>query len=97
MVLASFDRAELVVLDQDHQGAPRPLDRQVFGMSIDDVIEWLMDTPSESKVIEEIMAEGTDADRALYLYQSKEANEERARRLLEERRSLLEELRDESS
>jgi len=44
MVLSSFDRDELVILDAGSPGGTRQLDRQVFGMTMDDVYSWLMNT-----------------------------------------------------
>src|SRR5262249_34977805 len=93
LVLSSFDRAELVVLDRDSKGGIRELDRQIFAFSTDQVYEWLMGTPPQSTVIEEKLSEGNDPDLALYLYQSQDRNEEQAEATLAERKSLIEELR----
>lgn len=93
LVLSSFDRAEIVVLDRDAKNGIRELDRQIFAFSTDQVYEFLMGTPPQSTVIEEKIEKGDDPELALYLYQSQERSEEEARAELEERRRLIEELR----
>ncbi len=93
LVLSSFDRAELIVLDRDSEKGIRELDRQIFAFSSDQVYEWLMGMPSQSTVIEEMLEKEEDADLALSLYQSKERNEEQARAELESRQDLVERLR----
>lgn len=93
LVLSSFDRAEIVVLDRDAENGIRELDRQIFAFSTDQVYEFLMGTPPQSTVIEEKIEKGDDPELALYLYQSQEHSEEEARAELEERRRLIEELR----
>jgi predicted ATPase len=97
LVLSSFDRAELVVLDRDAEEGIRELDRQIFAFSTDQVYEWLMGTPPQSVVVEEKLSEGTDPNLPLYLYQSEGRSEDEARATLEERRRLLEELRSAKS
>jgi predicted ATPase len=93
LVLASFDRAEIVALDRDAENGIRELDRQIFAFSTDQVYEFLMGTPPQSTVIEEKLEKGDDPELELYLYQSKDRSEEEARVELEERRRLIEELR----
>jgi predicted ATPase len=97
LVLSSFDRAEIVVLDRDEETGIRELDRQIFAFSTDQVYELLMGTPPQSTVIEEKLEKGDDPDLALYLYQSRERSEEEARAELAERRRLIEELRGAAS
>jgi hypothetical protein len=72
LVLGSFDRNELIVLEADEEGlvTTRTLDRQVFGFSMDEIYKWLMRTPPHSSVLEEKVASGDDPDLASYLYQS---------------------------
>lgn len=94
LVLASFDRSELVVLDRDEEGGIRELDRQIFGFSADQIYQWLMETPPHSVVIEEMVEKGDDPDLPLYLLQSGELDEEKARDEMAERRRLIEELLD---
>lgn len=93
LVLSSFDRAEIVVLDRSEEDGIRELDRQIFAFSTDQVYEFLMGTPPQSTVIEEKLARRDDPELPLYLYQSEERSEEEARAALEERRRLIEELR----
>ena len=92
LVLSSFDKSELIVLDQDEIGGIRELDRQIFGFSTDEVYEWLMDTPSQSAVIEEKLKKRDDPDLAVYLYESVSKNEDEARSLRDKRRKILENL-----
>src|SRR5439155_23638549 len=92
MVLSSFDRDELIILDAASPGGTKQLDRQVFGMTMDDVYAWLMNTSPGSRVMEELL-EKNDPEAAVFLYQSKDANEDLARKLIEERQRDVEELR----
>ena len=57
LIVSSFDRHELVILDRDAEGGIRSLDRQIFGMSMDEIYQWLMDTPPESPVIARMLEE----------------------------------------
>ena len=92
LVLSSFDKSELIVLDRDESSGIRELDRQIFGFSTDEVYEWLMDTPSQSAVIEEKLKQRDDPDLAIYLYESVSKNEDEARSLRDKRREILENL-----
>jgi hypothetical protein len=85
MVLSSFDRDELVILDAASPGGTKDLDRQVFGMTMDEVYSWLMNTSPGSPVMEE-MLEKQDPDVAMFLYQSKDVSQELARKLIDARR-----------
>jgi hypothetical protein len=95
LVLSSFDRNELVVLERSEESKIelRELDRQILGFSTNEVYQWLMDTPPQSLVIEKKLQGRADPELPLYLYQSAERNEEEARGALEERRLLMEKLR----
>jgi predicted ATPase len=93
LVLSSFDRMELIALDRQAESGIRELDRQIFAFSMDQVYEFLMGTPAQSTVIEEKLSQGTDPDLPLYLYQSEDQNEEQAKERLEERKRLVEKLR----
>lgn len=96
LVLASFDRDELVVLDKDQPGGKRKVDRQIFGMTMNDIYDYLMDVEPESIVLDEMLEdEDIDQDLIKYLYQSKTVNEEDAERLLEERKAMVRALRGE--
>lgn len=90
LVLSSFDRSELIILDQTAEGGVRYLDRQIFGFSADEVYEWLMGTKPLSTVLEQKLLDKDDPDLALYFYQSTERSEDQARADLEERRLLIE-------
>jgi len=102
LVLSSFDRAELVVLEADDDGlvGTRMLDRQVFGFSMNEVYKWLMRTPPQSSVLEEKVARGDDPKLASYLYQAggrsptqKGVNEEEADLLVDDLERLLKEVK----
>lgn len=104
LVLSSFDRAELIILEADSEGqvGVRELDRQVFGFTMDEVYRWLMRTSPHSSVLEQKAKEGDDPNLALYLLQSggagkgsKGVDEEGARKLLDEMERLVEDLKDE--
>lgn len=92
LVLSSFDRAELVLLDRKAEGGVRELDRQILGFSSDEVYEHLMGTPARSSVLEEKLenASADDAaDLALLLVQTADRNEDDAKEMLSRRRELL--------
>ncbi len=97
LVLSSFDRAELVVLDRDSEEGVRELDRQIIAFSTDQVYQWLMDTPPQSTVIEEKLARGEDTEAALLLYQSEDRNEAEAKVDIAERKQMIAELRRSSA
>ncbi len=92
LVLSSFDRAELVMLDANSPTGTRELDRQVFGFSMDDIYAWLMNTSPGSPVMEQMLAESSDPELAVYLYQSKDVSEDRARVIIAERAQKIAEL-----
>ncbi len=54
LVLASFDRTELIPLEED---GIRLLDRQIFGFSADQVYDFLLRTLPSSEVLEEQLGE----------------------------------------
>ncbi|MEA2691304.1 MAG: hypothetical protein QOJ16_691 [Acidobacteriota bacterium] len=97
LVLSSFDRAEIVMLDRASEGGIKTLDRQIFAFSTDQVYDWLMNTPPQSTVLDEKLAEGTDPDLPLYMLQSKDKSEEQAKEELDEIRTLREKLLDPAS
>jgi hypothetical protein len=80
------------VLDRNEEGGVRELDRQIFGFSADQIYQWLMETPPQSLVIEEKLAQGNDPDLPLYLLQSETLNEQQAQVELEERSRLIDEM-----
>ena len=89
-----FDQDELVLLDREAEGGIRRLDRQVFGLSMNDVFEYLMDTRPTSSVIKDLIDRGLDEDVAKYVYQSADVDEEEAERRLELRRKVAAKLRE---
>jgi predicted ATP-binding protein involved in virulence len=91
LVLASFDRNELVVLDRDSKAGVRELDRQLFGLTMDQIYEWLMETPPESAVIEQLIAE-KDPRAAALITQSPTVNEEEAEEKVARRLELMKRL-----
>ncbi|HKH46178.1 MAG TPA: AAA family ATPase [Thermoanaerobaculia bacterium] len=91
LILSSFDRNELILLDRNAEGGIRELDRQIFGFSADEIYDWLMGTRPQGTVIEQKLRDRNDPDLALYFYQSTERNEDEAKADLEERRRLIEE------
>ncbi|TAK28466.1 MAG: ATP-binding protein [Myxococcaceae bacterium] len=87
LVLASFDRREIVMLENDEHGRvrQREVDRQVSGLTIDEVYRWLMETEPRSVALLEKAAaadESPEAAReyALLLGQSPEHSEDDVRR-----------------
>jgi nucleoside phosphorylase len=56
LVLASFDRHEIKVLDADHPGGVRELDRDILGFTTDQIYDWLMGTTPRGIVLEEMLA-----------------------------------------
>ncbi len=92
LILASFDRSEIVLLDRDAEGGVRPLDRQILGFSSDQVYRWLMGTSPYSAAIEDKL-EREDDDVPLLLEQDEHQNEEQARQELVRWRERVERLK----
>jgi len=99
LVLASFDRHEIIALDRSEPSGVRELDRQILGWTADDVITWLMGSEASSAALDEPMAEaerlsGGATDRALaeLLAQSPETNAEEAGQRLDRLVSRLDRL-----
>jgi predicted ATPase len=91
MILACFDRSELVILDQNSSEGQRELDRQLFGLTMDEIFEYLMGTKPSSPIIAELL--DTDRARAAeLLYQSANKSEAQAREELRQRELLLKRL-----
>lgn len=57
LVLASFDRREIKMLDSSEPGGVRELDRDILGFTTDQIYERLMDTKPRGVVLEEMLAE----------------------------------------
>jgi hypothetical protein len=97
LVLASFDRNEIVPLE-GFSGGVRPLDRQILGFSTDEVYRWLMETEPTSAALDELWKARQQDPQAkeelgLLLSQTPEVDEERARRNREWLRQRVEQLR----
>jgi AAA domain, putative AbiEii toxin, Type IV TA system/AAA domain len=91
MILACFDRNELIVLDEDSSDGQRKLDRQLFGLTMDEIFEYLIGTEPHSPVITDILEK--DKPRATeLLYQGANKSEAEAREELAWRRQLLQRL-----
>ncbi len=77
LILSSFDRNELVLLDRDEPDGVRTLDRQILGFSSDDVYNWLMETPPHSEVLDR-KVEGEDSDLSALFFQNPKTSEAEA-------------------
>ena len=95
LVLSSFDKSELVLLDVKAPGGVRLLDRQILGFTMDEVYEWLMGTEPQSAALDDIEGEPHDAEARLarILAQSPTVSEEKARENEEWRSQLVETMR----
>jgi hypothetical protein len=64
LVLACFERSEIVMLQPDatHGVRQRVLDRQIMGFTLDEIVAWLMETPPRSVALEELAKTPTNAD-----------------------------------
>ncbi len=92
LILSCFDRRELVILDRNSQTGIRELDRDLFGMSMDDIYRWLMGTRPESPVIAD-MLHGADPKAAVLLEQSPHISEAEALEQIAARRAFLERMK----
>lgn len=104
LVLASFDRQEIKMLDSSEPGGVRQLDRDIIGFSTDQIYDWLMNTPPRGVVLEEMLRkvdeETEPAQReevAMLVAQSPEFSAEDARKRVAWRRELIEHLRREGA
>lgn len=81
LVVSSFDRREIVLLELGEQGPQRRmLDRQILGFSSDEVYEYLMGIPPRSSALDEpLEGDRAGARRVEILAQSPEVNEEQAK------------------
>ncbi len=95
LVLASFDKSELVCLDAKEPGGKRVIDRQILGFTMDEVYEWLMGTEPQSAALDDIEGDPRDAEARLarILAQSPDVGEEKARDNEEWRSRLVETMR----
>lgn len=89
LIISSFDRNELVLLDRRESDGLYPLDRQIFAFSTDEIYDWLMETPPHSAVLDQQLA--SNADPTL-VYQSPSCNEEQAQERHERHLAILKEM-----
>ena len=100
LVVSSFDRNELILLDNRNQDGVRLLDRQIMGFSIEEIYRWLMGTSPTSAYVEEKLrqADRTEPDDldetmlGLLLDQSPECNEQEALEKAAWRKKMLDKL-----
>jgi|GEM_PF-1690844 len=96
LVLANFDRVELIALDSSARDGIRVLDREIKGFTTDEIYTWLMDTPPTGVAIEQELAQAAahepTEELAVLLRNSPQVNEEEARRQVTRSRELLSQL-----
>ena len=92
LIISSFDRNELVLLDRTRPGGLRLLDRQVFGFTSNEIYDWLMETQPRSAALDKKLRDGTDPDLAVLLYQSPDYSEKEARERHARQKDLLHEM-----
>lgn len=97
LVLASFDRREIKMLDSTQPGGVRELDRDILGFTTDQIYDWLMGTKPRGVVLEEMLAKADDAtadparreEIAVLVATAPDFNEEEAKKRVAWRRGLL--------
>ncbi|MEP7123269.1 MAG: AAA family ATPase, partial [Byssovorax sp.] len=96
LVLSSFDKSELVLLDANEPGGKRVIDRQILGFTMDEVYEWLMGTEPHSAALDDLEGDPQDADArlALLLAQSPDVSEENATENRAFRQALAQKIRE---
>lgn len=92
LVISSFDRNELVLLDRLAEGGQRSIDRQIFAFTSDEVYNWLMDTPPHSAALDKKLEDPTDPDLPVLLYQTPDYDERQARDRHSRQRAILQEM-----
>ncbi len=60
LVLSSFDRNELLALDDDFSSGLKKIDRHILGLTADQVYQYLFDTPASSEAAEKHLASFSD-------------------------------------
>lgn len=85
LVLACFDRHEIVALDREAEGGVQRLDRQILGFSADEIYRWLMDTEPHTSVLSGLSIE--QQEKALTA--SPEVDDQQAAQIAEGRRQWL--------
>ena len=88
LVLACFDRTEIVLLEPDpeHGVRRRELDRQIMGFTLDEIVGWLMETPPRSLALDQVAKAPVDPEArlAFLLSLSPDIDENDARAALDE-------------
>lgn len=105
LVLASFDRNEIKMLDSTEPGGVRELDRDILGFTTDQIYGWLMDTKPRGIVLEELLAHANGAeasperqrDLAVLVASTPDFNEADAQRRVAWRQDLLARIRRDAS
>lgn len=60
LVLSSFDKNEIILLDDQAEGGQQVVERQVLGLSVDQIIQHLMGTPPSSGAMEAMLREAEE-------------------------------------
>lgn len=105
LVLASFDRREIKMLDTTQPGGVRELDRDILGFTTDQIYDWLMDTKPRGVVLEEMLAKADETtmdparreEMAVLVATAPDFNEEDAKKRVAWRRGLLARLREDEA
>jgi len=105
LVLASFDRREIKMLDTTQPGGVRELDRDILGFTTDQIYDWLMGTKPRGVVLEEMLAKADDAttdparreEIAVLVATAPDFNEEEAKKRVAWRRGLLARLHEDKA
>ncbi|MFT3771471.1 MAG: AAA family ATPase [Minicystis sp.] len=100
LVLASFDRREIKLLDSTQPGGVRELDRDILGFTTDQIYDWLMGTKPRGVVLEEMLAKDAQGEvdpakrdeLAVLVATAPDFDEEEAKKRVAWRRGLLERL-----
>ncbi|WP_428262103.1 AAA family ATPase [Haliangium sp.] len=96
-LLSSFDRHELILLERSAESGVRQLDRQILGFDMNQVYEWLMNTPPRSSVAEDRLAADAQAHErqvARWLETSPVVDDDDADERMARRKELFAKLRD---
>jgi predicted ATP-binding protein involved in virulence len=99
LVLANFDKNEIIALDRDVEGGVRELDRQILGFTSDEVYSWLMGTQPTGAALEEEIRQsdggvGRSAEELASLMQeSPGTNEAEAQKQVSEFKEILKSLK----
>jgi len=92
LVISSFDRNELVILDRNEADGQRHLDRQILSFSSDQIYDWLMETPPHSAALDAKVQDPSDPDLPILLYQTPEHSAKEAERRHRRQQAILQEM-----